>query len=350
MAFTTGELSSIANAALDFHFKGQPLPQSIQDKPLLKLMEAGRKNFPGGKGDITRPVKGKYEFEGGQATNPGDLSGYTHDDTVAYGNIAGIERAKFPWREVHTGWNCTLTELKIDGINVVDSAMGKGTSNHSKREVTAITNIMQDKIETFSEIISKQMNDMLWGDGTTDPLGFLGVQYFVTDTPAVGVTGGLDRATMPWWRNRYKSIATASEQIPEVFHSEWRQLRRFGGKPNLVLAGSDFLDALIVPLREKGYYTDRGWKQSNATDISIADVSYNGITFQYDPTMDDLGFEKRCYVLDTRRLYMYAMDQEWGKDHNPARPHDIYAIFKAKTYTGQMCADQLNCHGLYEIA
>lgn len=341
MAFTAAELASIANAALDYHFKGQPLPQNIQDKPLLNALEKGNKTFPGGKGDITTPIKGKYEFE----TAAGDLTGYTHDDTVQYGNIAGIERARYPWREVHTGWNVTLTELKIDGISVTDSAMGKGTSNHSKRELTAITNIMQDKVETFGEIMSKQLNDMLWGDGVADPLGFLGIQYFIKQTQT-GLTGGIDRAANPWWQNRYLSIAS---DMPTTLHSEMRQLRRYGGRPNLILCGSDFLDALIADLWAKGEYTNQGWSRPTDTDITIADVQYNGVKFMYDPTLDDLSLEKSCYVIDTRRLYLDKMESEWGKDHNPARPHDVYAIFKARTFTGQMCASQLNCHGLYVI-
>ena len=63
MAFTNAELSSMANAALDYHFKGQPFAQTIQDKPLLALLDGNRKTFPGGKGDITIPVKFDYEFE-----------------------------------------------------------------------------------------------------------------------------------------------------------------------------------------------------------------------------------------------------------------------------------------------
>ena len=83
MAFTADELASIANAALDYHWKGQPLPQNIQDKPLLAALEGARKDFPGGKGSIDIPVKGKYKFEGTPGSEPGNLSGYTHDDTVS---------------------------------------------------------------------------------------------------------------------------------------------------------------------------------------------------------------------------------------------------------------------------
>lgn len=349
MAFTADELSSIANAALDFHWKGQPLPQNIQEKPLLRAMESGRKTFPGGKGDITLPVKGKYAFEGTPGVEPGNLTGYTHDDQVTYGNIAGIMRAAYAWREVHTGWSVTHTELKIDGISVVDSMRGERTSNHSRRELTAISNIMQDKVETFSEILSKQLNDMFWGDGQADPLGFLGVRYFITATPAVGTTGGINRATSTWWQNRYLSINPSTAAMPLELHKEFRQLRRYGGRPSLILCGSAFLDALIAQLYAKGDFTQQGWSKPASTEIGVADVTYNGLKFEYDPTLDDLSLSKACYVIDPRRLYVYAMDQEWGKDHNPARPHDSYALYKAKTYTGQMVANQLNCHGLYVI-
>lgn len=354
MAFTASELASIANAALDFHFKGQPLPQNIQDKPLLAKLEGSRKTFPGGKGDITLPLKGKYAFEGAATPLTGSLKGFTHDDPVAYGTFAGIERVKYPWRETHTGWSVTFTELKIDGLSVSDSAFGESTSKHSKRELTAITNIFADKVETFGEVNSRQLNTMFWGDGTADALGMLGVRYFVTATPAVGVTGGLDRATNTWWRNRYATWAVSGAtpvELPNAIHSEMRQLRRYGGRPMLALAGSDFLDALVKQLRDKGYYSDSGWTKPSSTDIGIADVRYNELVFQYDPTLDDLGgaFVKSCYIIDPKHLYIYAMDSEWGKDHAPARPHDVYALYKARTYTGQLCADQLNCHGLYQI-
>jgi hypothetical protein len=351
MAFTTNELASIANAALDYHFRGQPLPQSIQEKPLLAKLESATKSFPGGKGDITKAVKGKYEYEGSGASRDGDLSGYTHNDTVSYGTIAGIERARYPWRELHTGLTFTYTEAKIDGITIVDTLNSTGEKKHSKRELTAITNIMEDKAFSMSEILSRQMNDMLWGDGTNDPLAFLGVQYFITATPEVGTTGGIDRATNEWWRNRYVSFdGTGTSDLVETFNTEMRQLRRFGGRPNLFLCGSDFLDALTKAVREKGLYTDSNWSRPSSTNLTIAALTFGGVEFHYDPTLDDLGLAKSCFMIDTKHMYIMAMDQEWGRRHHPARPHDEYASYTSITYSGQLIADQLNCHGRIDIA
>jgi hypothetical protein len=346
MAFTVAELANIANGALDFHYKGQPFAQTIQDKPLLALLESGRKTFPGGKGDITVPVRGKYEFEDTDNPNPrpGTLTGYTHNDTVKYGTITGLERAKYTWRELHTGFTLTWTELKMDGISVVDSVTGDGENKHSKREVTAITNLMQDKIETYNEVLERQMNAMLWGDGSADAKGLVGIQHFITATPNLGTTGGISRVDNAWWRNRYATVNTASAELIPAIHKELRQVRRYGGRPTRALAGADFIDQLVKELRAKGNYTDMGWASSGSTNIAIADVRYNNLKFEYDPTLDDLTFPKRCYFIDPTKLYLYAMEDEWGKDHAPARPYNQYVLYKARTYTGQLVCTQLNAH------
>ena len=57
MAFTALQLENLANAAIDFYIKGQPLSQQIQDKPLLAAMKAAQKTFPGGKDNVSLAVK-----------------------------------------------------------------------------------------------------------------------------------------------------------------------------------------------------------------------------------------------------------------------------------------------------
>jgi hypothetical protein len=101
--FTIQQLENIANAALDFYIKGQPLSQQLQDKPLLAAMKAAQKTFPGGKGEIKGNVKADYTTS---------FAGYSHDDTVTYANPANIKQFTYPWKELHAGISLTLTELK----------------------------------------------------------------------------------------------------------------------------------------------------------------------------------------------------------------------------------------------
>src|SRR3546814_1614986 len=50
--------------------------------------------------------------------------------------------------------------------SVVDSLNSESTTNHSGREMTAITNIFQDKLEDMDEGSARSFNNILWKDGT----------------------------------------------------------------------------------------------------------------------------------------------------------------------------------------
>ena len=355
MAFTQAELDNIANAALDFYIeKGTVFSSTIQDKPLLAAMDAKAKTFPGGKGAVSVAVKGQYDST---------LAGYTHDDQVSYVNPAKIRRASYNWKEHHIGIGVTLTELKRDGISVVDSLNSDSLRNNRGREETALANLLQDKLEDMAEGYARGLNRFLWGDGTADANALAGIRAFIKDNPAgVGQTvGGIDQnaAANSWWRNRVNlSVTTTAtgDELLNLLNSEMRQLQRFGGKPDIALCGSDWMDRLNKELRNRGYYTQTGF--ARGTDIKHGDITFGGLVFRYDPTMDDIGttlggttdYRKRCYIIDSSKLHLYYMEGEKMKRHSPARPHDKYVMYRAITTTGCLVATQLNCHGVYQFS
>lgn len=355
MAFTQAELDNIANTTLDYFIRGEALSQIIQARPLYDAMRKAQKTFPGGKGDISLPVKGEYTTS---------VAGYSHDDTVTFVNPANVKRVNYAWREHHAGIGVTLTELKHSGISVVDSAQSKSTTQHSESELVVLTNLLQDKLEDMAEGWARSFTDLLFDDGATDPKALAGLAALLPDDPTSGTVGGIDRATTAWWRHRARTTAhqtattlasdgpidTGAEEIDNVIHTEMRQLKRYRGKPSLACCGSDFLDALVAKLRSKGNYTDSGWSSKGVTDIAMADVHYRNMPFVYDPHMDDLGLAKRCYILDPSKIYLYAMEGEDMKRHTPARPHDKYVMYRSLTWTGQMVLQQSNAQGVYDIA
>jgi hypothetical protein len=351
MPFTAQELANIAAATLDFHFdRGKVHSQTIQDKPLLRWFQGRQKTFPGGKENITVRVKGVYTTT---------IQGYSHDDQVGYANPANIRQAVYPWKEIHAGIKVTMTELKKDGITVVDSQAGEKTAPKSGREMTALANLLDDKMEDLSEGWARGMNAMFWADGTADPKLVPGIKSLIVDNPAVGLVGGIDPATNPWWRNRALvgagAIAAnegnaADNILIKTLQKEVRQLRRYGGKPGAALSGSDFLDQLEAELRAKGVYTQTGWAKSGRIDASVADVELKGIMFDYDPTLDDIGEARRCYIIDPKGILPMVMEGEDMKRHHPSRPEDRYVIYRAVTWTGGLVARQRNGCGVYEIA
>jgi hypothetical protein len=370
MAFTAGELASIANSALDFYFnKGGQFDQTIQNKPLLNLFESRKKTFPGGKGNISLAVVGTY----GDGSGNDVVKGYTHNDAVGFFTPANVKRANFPWREHHLGLTLTHTELKIDGISVVDTN-GEKTTEHSKREMTVLVNLLEQKLFSLGEQYARTMNTLMWADGTGDAKALAGMQSIIKANPCTGTVGGIDQTTATgfnWWRNRARTAAmatqigtvpadaisggdaitsatTAGGALLQALQHEYFQLIRYGGKPTVAFAGSAFLDALMIERRANGFYSMTGFSQSQ--DISSGDIILPGGTkVQYDPTLDDLGFSKRMYWFDPRNIFLMAMEDEWRKDHTPARPYNIFVLYKSITSTGQIVGSQLNSSLVIDI-
>jgi hypothetical protein len=138
--------------------------------------------------------------------------------------------------------------------------------------------------------------------------------------------------------------------VVNTLRTEYRQLRRFGGNPNLWLAGSDWLDRMELEAKAKGNYTDTGWAQSGRMDMSVADMAFKGNAVEYDPTLDDLGLAKYLFVLDTRRLFPKVVDGENMKKHSPARPENKYTFYRAVTWVGGLICSQRNAHGVYAFS
>lgn len=370
MAFTANEIASIANAALDYYFnKGDTFKQSVQARPLLNLFENNKKTFPGGKGNISIGIKGVS----GDGSGNDVVKGYTHNDTVNFFTPANIKRANFAWREHHIGLTLTHTELKIDGISVVDTN-GERTSEHSNRDMHVLVGLFEDKLYELGEQYAISMDKLFAGDGTGDAKALTGIKAYVSDDPSVGTVGGIDRAVVgnEYWRNRARTTAFGVKvgatpalgawggdkitsdvadggTLLTTLQNEYRQLTRYGGRPTVFQCGSDFMAALEKEYRANGQYSVTGF--ASGGDVSVGTLRLpGGAVPEYNPTFDVLGRSKFGYWIDKRRLFLMAMEDEWRKDHTPARPANQFVLYRSITSTGQLVITQPNTCGVYEIA
>lgn len=339
--------NDIANAALDFFVRGKAFYQTIQDKPLLRILRENQKTFPGGKETVSLPVKGAF-----MDSTSGFFQGYTGDDQLTFTQSMNILRAAYPWKEHHAGLIIAWTELKQDGISIVDG--NSKTSEHTEVELTRLTGILQDRLDDYAESWLRALNTTFWDDGSQDSKAMPGITSILTDDPTTGTTGGLDKATYVWWRQRTVFNITPSEAgqtLCKTLRSELRQLRRFGGRPSVAICGSAFIEALELEIQAKGLYTQEGFKNEGKTDFGFADISLRGLgKFEYDPTLDDKGYSKRCFVFDPKRIKFYPMQGEENKMITPERPYNYFVFLRSMTMTGALCAQQMNSNGIYSVA
>jgi hypothetical protein len=363
MPITQAQMDMIANSALDYYLnKGDAFHQTLQSRPLVAAMEGKAKSFPGGKQNIDLAVIGSY---GAGGVND-SLKGYNYDDTVQFYNPANLARLAYAWKEQHLGISVTHTELKHDGISIT-SEMG-AVSKHSEREKTVLVNLWDTKLYDLGERYARSLNALLWGDGTADAKAMHGIQHFLVEDPSIGTVGGKNRATEEnkYLRNRARTAAfgtkvgataalgahgggvIATGTLMETLQSEQRQLRRFGGNPDMFLAGSGYIKAYEKEIRDNGSYSQTGFK--GGQDGAMGSIGFNNVPIVYDPTLDDLGYENRAYWFDSRHIHIMKMDGEWRKIHNPARPVDQFVLHRSMTCTGQMVAQQLNSALVMDVA
>lgn len=349
MPFTALELENAANAVIEFNYNTPNVrSQTIQDKPLLQAMTSLEKPFPGGKDEITFAIKGTYTTT---------ISGFSDNDVVGYSNPANIKRGRAQWKLIHAGIEITMHELLKAGISIDESADGDidRAKRHTNAEKVALVDMLKDKVEDLMEGTDRGMNQMFWKDGTQDSKQVPGILSFVLDDPTTAVSVlGIDQSTNTWWRNIAQlSIASSDPTLQgavNALQTQWRQIRRYGGRPNLVLCGSDWLTWMEKELRAKGNYTLEGWTSKKSTDASIADITFKGVNFQYDPTLDDLSRSKYCYVLDTKHIYPMVIEGESMKKHSPERPAQQYLFYRALTWVGGLVCDQRNAQAVFSIA
>ena len=247
MPFTPDEIANINNSTLVTYIdKGKVWKQDVANKPMLKAFNAKAGKFTGGKDDVSFAVGSGY---GG-----GSLQGYTGDDQLRHYNPTGTKRVYFPWKEHYIGKVVTMTELKKDGIDVIENGADQTTREMSGREQQALANLLDEKNEKLGADYAFSLDNLLHEDGSADAKSLAGIQALLLAVPNAGLTGGLNRVSNAWWRNRAATTANGNPitsntadggALIQFLQEEHRQLDMYaqGSTDRRYFAGSDFIAA-----------------------------------------------------------------------------------------------------------
>lgn len=341
MAISTSVANDIANATLDFFVRSPAMAQTTQNKPLLAALKSSQKTFPAGKTYVSEPIKGTY-----MNSTAGFFQGYSESTQLVFTQAQNMLQAQYAWKEVHAGLIITWTELKKDGITVGDH---NATSDHGS-ELTRLVGLLEDRLLDYAESWARAKNQMFWADGTQDTNQVPGMQAILPD--AYGTVGGLAQATYPFWKHLIVTgiaVEPTVSTLIETIRANAIQMRRFGGNPNKALCGSAFMAGLRQEIQAKGQFTFTGFEKPQGIGMGSISIPELG-TFEYDPSLDDLGLSKRCYCWDNSRIRLRPMEGEDDKTLKPERPYDYMVFLKSMTWTGALEARQQNCNAIFEIA
>jgi hypothetical protein len=353
--FNPEQLAYAGRAAIDYFLKNDPIDQINVERPLIKTLMSKRQDYAGGLQFVVEQLR---------FSNDSNFQSYFGDQQVTYNRKRTLQQAKFAWGAFHDGFGLNEDELTQNGIVVTDDRDATPTD----AERVQITNLFKENMETLKLGFQENFDLMLHRDGTQSATDIAGLDHLVSLTPAVGVVGGIDAATNTWWRN-YAQTAIDPADLVDEMEIAWRECIRRGGKaPDLILAGSDFLDAYRVQAslavnRQVILGGKEGNQRAAMLDAGIGTgvatgLFFKGVEITWDPVFDELDvldaptipWAKRCYFVNSTYLKLRPIKGHWMVPRKPPRVYDRYVHYWALTAKASLTTGKRNAHAVLSIA
>lgn len=350
MPFTSEEITTAGMTSLDFYVRGKPIDQVAVERPWLARLMKTRKSFPGAKQYVVEQIRTGYQS---------NFQWFRGADTVTYNKRKTVKQANFPWRSAHDGFALDEDRLAQNGIIIIEGKTGTA----SNAEIIQLTNLLEEQNEVLRLGFEESFDQALHQDGTSDSDAIEGLDLLVSKTPASGVVGGIDPSTDTYWRNGYAgSLNTTQGDANEILsnmETQWRACIRNGGRPDFIMAGSTYVDALRTFMLNNFGRIDYGPMSAKSAEVggghdSGVDTSlrFHGVPIIWNPVFADLGgtWEKRCYFINTKHLKLRPLEGHDMVTRKPPRAYDRYQYYWGLTWRGALCTNRRNAHAVLELA
>jgi hypothetical protein len=194
-------------------------------------------------------------------------------------------------------------------------------------------------------------------DGSQSAKACPGITHIVRADPTTGVVGGLDAATLAYWRNN-ANVGIAAADVITQMQDTYDDCRRYGGiLPDFIPAGKAFIDNYRVQANAVVNRQVQNTKGGVTIDPATGDLFFHGVPVQWDPTFDELDallgtttWSKTALFLPSGRIKLRPLRGEWMRNRKPERLPDRYVHYFAKTSKYGLTTDKRNALGFLRLA
>jgi hypothetical protein len=384
-ALNSNDITQLGYVALQNYLKNKPIDQVAQERPLLKALTAKKKPWGGGKENIVEQLRTGYDSNfqwfGEHATTKNTT------DTVTYNTRDTVRQAYWPWCSAHDGFYFTEDFLLGNGIIVTDSA----PRNSSSAGLVQLTNIFNEGMETLRLGFEEILDLSLHLDGTIDPGGsgssssgriINGLDFIVDIKDTSSTVGGITKTAHTgsnYWNNHWNDgsglndtgatgtgVTTAT--LLDSMTAMWRECQKNGGSPDIILAGSTFIDnfreaansAVSRYAVQPTQQAQMPWNLDPSVEVknggTFTGLYFQGVPILWDPSFDGgcttkdssatYAWKRRCYFLNSNHLCLRPIEGNDMVARKPPRQYNKYEYYWGMTWRGSLTANRLNCHGL----
>lgn len=353
MPFSAQDILDAGKIGLDFYMAANPVDQIALERPLLKALQGKKKTAPGAKQYIVEQLRARYSS---------NFQWFNGSSIVTYNRRATVEQASYAWRSCHDGFALDEDRLAQNGIIVTDEDQ-ENTRNASQAEKIQLTNLIEEQAEVLKLGFQEQFSYQLHVDGTQSTDAVAGLDALVSLTPTTGVVGGIDRAVAAnaYFRNNVATGLTTTTSTGTILNNmeiAYRQCMRNGGRPDLIIAGSSFIDGYRNFVLNTFGRMDFGPSNTKRVEGGTSVLTFQGTEVQWSPEFQELDtrfgpatiWEKRCYFLNSQYLLLRPLQGHDMISRKPPRAYDRYEYYWGLTWRGAMTLTRANAQAVLALA
>lgn len=351
MPFTSQEIIEAGKAGLDFYLAENPVDQVALERPIMKALQGKKKAAPGAKQFIVEQLRKGYQS---------NFQWFNGSAIVTYNQRQSLEQANYAWRSCHDGLALNEDRLAQNGIIIDDD---KAATSASDAEKLQLTNLFTEQMEILRLGFQEQFSYALHLDGTQSTDALTGLDGLVSLAPTTGVVGGIDRSVSgnAYWRNNVSTGLTTTTSTGTILNQmevQFRQCARNGGRPDLIVAGSTYIDGYRNFVLNTFGRMDFGPSNTKKVEGGTSVLTFQGIEVQWSPEFQELDarfapatpWEKRCYMLNSAHITLRPLQGQDMKTRKPPRAYDRYEYYWGLTWRGALTMCRSNAHAVLALA
>lgn len=244
---------------------------------------------------------------------------------------------------LNTNASDVITSAKYDWCQIALHVVSSGRELRMNSGRSQMINLVKTKRNNALKTAANNFSIDAYSDGSlTNQIGGLAN---LIQTNGQGTVGGLNAATFPFWRNKFREIAGTNTYTSSTFKQEmnglWLPLVRGADKPDLIVLSHDFYSVYEAGEQQLQRYMDAKMAESG-----FVGLKYKTADVIFDDNTNFTTTAERGYFLNTDYLYIAQhKDAQWTQD-DEKKPVNQDAVVLPYYWMGNMCVSNRSLQGI----
>ena len=244
---------------------------------------------------------------------------------------------------LNTSASDVITSVKFDWAQVALHVVSSGRELKINSGRSAMINLAKAKKRNALHTAANNFSIDAYSDGSLpNQIGGLAT---LVQTNGQGTVGGIDSATWPFWRNKFREVtgtnAYTKDTILGEFNGLWTTLVRGADKPDMIVLSHDFWSVFEASQQQWQRYVDK-----DSAQVGFISIKYKTADVFFDDNTNFSTTAEKGYFLNTDYLYVAQHKEAQWTPEEEKRPTNQDAVVIPYYWMGNMCVTNRSLQGI----